>query len=215
MANTFHYLLNFLIAKFTAINTQVALAALVLLSMLIVLDRIISSLKSKKRETGLDTTNDVISIDGSKTVPAKEYISDIQGLAGRPDAVISENGYLIPVERKPLARKLRDRYVAQLLVYMRLIEEFEGKKPPYGYLILGGNCRRIKIENTAQRQAWLQAIIDDMRGILAGTPAVPTPMFKKCNKCDVREACSFRADVKIQTPKSELVMITGGVRKVG
>jgi CRISPR/Cas system-associated exonuclease Cas4 (RecB family) len=122
----------------------------------------------------------------------RNYISEIQGLAGKPDALISEGGFIIPIERKPLARKVRDRYIAQLLVYMRLIEEFEGKKPPYGYLILGPNCRRFKIENSPDRQAWLQRLIDEMRGVLAGQATTPTPHPKKCRKCDVRHACAFK-----------------------
>ena len=114
------------------------------------------------------------------------------GLAGRPDALISEEGYIIPIERKPLARKIRDRYVAQLLVYMRLVEEFEGRKPPYGYLILGPSARRFRIENSPERQAWLQKILDEMNAIMKGAAAKAEPHPKKCGKCDVKEVCAFR-----------------------
>ena len=74
---------------------------------------------------------------------------------------------------------------------MRLIEEFEGKKPPYGYLILGKNCRTFKIENSPERQAWLQKMLDEMRSIVEGAPAIPAPHPKKCKRCDVKESCSF------------------------
>lgn len=204
MSHDLNYYINFIAAKLTTVNPEVALVAVVLLSMLIVLDRITSSLTNKKIETGLNTNNSMVSVDGSKSLPVRQYVSDIQGIAGRPDAVINEHGYLIPVERKPLARKLRDRYVAQLLTYMRLIEEFEGKKPPYGYLILGPSCRRIKIDNTDERQAWLQSIIDEMRGILDGKAAKPSPMAKKCRKCEMRESCAFRADLE-PVNQSELI----------
>ena len=96
----------------------------------IVLDSISLIAKQKRKEVGIDKKTSTVSIDGSKSLPVRNYVSDIQGLAGKPDAIILEDGFIIPIERKPLARKLRDRYVAQLLVYMRLIEEFEGKKPP-------------------------------------------------------------------------------------
>ena len=192
-----------------ALNPEIVVIGLVLLSMLIVLDRITSSLSSKKKGTGLGTRNNVVSIDGGTTLPVREYVSEIQGLAGRPDAVIRENGYLIPVERKPLARKLRDRYVAQLLVYMRLIEEFEGKKPPYGYLILGTNCRRIRIDNTEERQKWLQKIIDEMHAILRGEPAKADPHPKKCRKCEVRDSCTFRTDQQLTSAAGDSLVQLG------
>jgi CRISPR/Cas system-associated exonuclease Cas4 (RecB family) len=72
---------------------------------------------------------------------------------------------------------------------MRLIEEFEGKKPPYGYLLLGPKCRKVKIENSDTRQQWLQNHLDQMRSILAGMPSKPTPHPRKCGKCAVRHVC--------------------------
>ncbi|MCB0353579.1 MAG: Dna2/Cas4 domain-containing protein [Bdellovibrionales bacterium] len=119
----------------------------------------------------------------------------------RPDAIVVENGFFIPVERKPLAKKIRDRHIAQLLVYMRLVEEFEGKKPPYGYLIIGKGCRKVKIHNSAGRQQWLQKQIDAMREIATkGAQAQATPHPRKCAKCSVRESCSFRNDTGEEFP---------------
>ena len=159
----------------------------------VVLDAVNTSIRKRHEQAGLNPKTVTKSIDGSKTVPLRDYVSEMQGLAGKPDALIRENGYVIPIERKPLARKIRDRYVAQLLVYMRLIEEFEGKKPPYGYLILGAHCRKIRIDNTPARQEWLQKILDDMRGVLENRiDPLATPQRIKCRKCDVRQACAFR-----------------------
>jgi len=182
------------ITQLAGIDTDFILLTMLLVISPIILDRAQSVARRKRADTGLIDTGPTISIDGSKTLPVRNYISEMQGLAGRPDALISENGFLIPIERKPLARRVRDRYVAQLLVYMRLIEEFEGKKPPYGYLILGPKARRFKIENTPERQAWLQKMLDEMREILAGAPAKPEPHPRKCRKCDVRGTCTFRAE---------------------
>jgi len=175
---------------------DVDLIILVLLAVIamVVLGRVSAVLESKEKQVGVAPTTVTVSVDGSRTLPVKNYVSEIQGLAGKPDAIIVEDGFIIPIERKPLARKVRDRYIAQLLVYMRLVEEFEGKKPPYGYLILGPNCRRFKIDNTPDRQAWLQKHLDEMRGILAGEATKPTPHPRKCRKCDVRHACSFRIE---------------------
>jgi CRISPR-associated exonuclease Cas4 len=172
---------------------EVIIMLVVLLVMgAIVLDSVFQHLKQKKSSAGLSAKSQLLSVDGVSSLPLTTYVSDIQGLSGRPDALIKENGFIIPIERKPLAKKLRDRYVAQLLVYMRLVEEFEGKKPPYGYLILGPNCRRVKVNNTDEKQAWLQKIIDEMREVLRGQEAKATPHPNKCSKCDVKDFCSAK-----------------------
>lgn len=144
---------------------------------------------AKGELTGFETETTIISVDGARSYPTREYISELQGLAGRPDAIIVENGFFIPVERKPLAKKLRDRYVAQLLVYMRLIEEFEGKKPPYGYVILGSKARKLRIENSSEKQDWLTEILKKMNESVRTGTATPDPQTEKCKKCDVNQSC--------------------------
>lgn len=183
-----------LIGDIASVDTDWIMIAVIVVCAVIVLDSVLGQIRRKSAITGVKRETATVSIDGSKTLPIKDYVSEMQGLAGRPDAVISEDGFIIPIERKPLAKKIRDRYVAQLLVYMRLIEEFEGKKPPYGYLILGPSCRKIKIENSDARQAWLQKMLDEMHQILDGkAQATPSPFPSKCSKCNMRNACSYRA----------------------
>lgn len=193
-------LVSFLYSVAALDGRLVFLIVLIVISV-IVLDGVFRGAEKSAEETGFAKDAVTVSIDGSKTLPVREYVSQRQGLAGRPDALILENGFIIPVERKPLAKKIRDRYVAQVLVYMRLIEEFEGKKPPYGYLILGPNCRRFKIENTPERQAWLQKMIDEMREVLEGAPSRPTPHPKKCRKCYMKDSCTFKVEDEAPTPR--------------
>lgn len=185
-----------LIEEIAALPENIILLAVLIVMGVMVLDSLTSHLKKKKNAVGLSETSQVVSVDGTSSLPIRTYVSDIQGLSGRPDALIKEDGFIIPIERKPLARKVRDRYVAQLLVYMRLVEEFEGKKPPHGYLILGPNCRRVKIQNTESRQAWLQSLIDEMRGILSGKEVKATPHLKKCVKCDVQKFCNSKVEAQ-------------------
>ncbi len=189
MVESIYDTVDILLSQIAGANPEIILLALIIVSGAIVLKTINASAAKATESAGMTAKSSTISIDGSKALPIRHYLSEMQGLAGKPDALISENGYIIPVERKPLARKLRDRYVAQLLVYMRLIEEFEGKKPPYGYLILGPNCRRVKIENSEKRQAWLQSLLDQMRSVLNGAASTPEPHPKKCSKCDVQHRC--------------------------
>ncbi len=175
-----------------SVNSEFILLAVLVVAGLIILRGLYSSAEIKRRGSGITKGSIAVSVDGSRTLVLRHYVSQLQGLAGKPDALISEDGYIIPVERKPLARKLRDRYVAQLLVYMRLVEEFEGKKPPYGYLILGPSCRRLKIENSPQRQAWLQNLLDEMQAIVQGSESRPAPHPRKCSRCDVKDACEHK-----------------------
>lgn len=143
---------------------------------------------------GFSPSDVTLAIDGSSILPDREYVSVRQGLAGRPDALIREEGRVIPVERKPLAKKLRDRYVVQMLVYLRLVEEFEGTRPPHGYLLLGPKCRRIKVINSETKQMWVSGLIAEMRRILEGGTPIPAPHPMKCAKCDVRTRCPARQD---------------------
>lgn len=163
--------------------------AIIVCAALIVIRGLLSAARGRSASTGLAAGEATISVDGSPTLPAREYVSRAQGLAGKPDALIVENGCSVPVERKPLAKKLRDRYVAQILVYMRLVEEFEGQKPPYGYLLLGPKCRRIKIQNSPERQAWLDSLLAEMRAVLEGGEARAVTHPVKCSKCNVRHRC--------------------------
>lgn len=198
------YLID-LVYDLASLDSELIILVMLVIFAVIVYDAVSMVVGRRKKDAGLEGKHTAVSIDGGSFVPVKNYISEKQGIAGTPDALILEDGFVIPIERKPLARKLRDRYVAQLLVYMRLVEEFEGKKPPYGYLILGPSCRRIKIDNTVQRQAWLQKIIDEMQAILQKkSAAVASPHPIKCSKCDVREACKFRIDRSMHSKQSRL-----------
>jgi CRISPR-associated protein Cas4 len=161
----------------------------------LVIRSFLKAARKRHRDTGFRVNEVAVAMEGSSIVPAREYISRSQGLAGKPDALVQEGSEFIPVERKPLARKLRDRYVAQLLVYMRLVEEFEGKRPSKGYLLLGAECRRVTIENSEAKQRWLGTLLEQMRGVLDGGEARATPHPAKCSKCDVRARCPARGDM--------------------
>ncbi|MGI6680147.1 MAG: CRISPR-associated protein Cas4 [Bdellovibrionota bacterium] len=156
----------------------------------------IVSVYVKKRAVvaGIDEKSKLLALEHSKILPSKDYISYTQGISGKPDAVIKEGAYFIPVEIKPLAKKLRDRYVYQLLVYMRLISEFKKKDVPYGYLILGPKAKRVRINNLPERQKNLNTFLSDMNDILNNKKeALASPSVQKCSKCNVAKYCKFNA----------------------
>ena len=116
------------LSQIARLDTDFILLAILITCTIILYDLFHAVSRKKLNEAGIQKEAVTQRVDGSKTLPVADYVSDVQGLAGRPDAVIIENGFTIPVKRKPLPRKLRDRHVAQLLVYMRFVEEFDGKK---------------------------------------------------------------------------------------
>jgi len=198
---------NFL-DEVSELDSNLILLVVLLCVAVLVIDRVRIVVQQLRKDTGFEKKTVALSIDGSDGLPAKTYVSDIQGLAGRPDAVIIEQGFFIPIERKALSKKIRDRHIVQLLVYMRLIEEFEGKKPPYGYLILGRNSRKVKIFNTTKRQRWLQQKLDQMREILEEKAlAIPAPHPRKCARCAVRNSCQHRIDKPHNSSSAETTQI--------
>jgi CRISPR/Cas system-associated exonuclease Cas4 (RecB family) len=189
-----------LLRQIVSVNSSITVLVLLIVFAIIVVDLLLQRVQESAKATGIvlvssKTKTKAIGIDGTKQNPVKDLVSPEIGLAGRPDAILREDGFLIPVEHKPMANKLRDRYVAQLLVYMRLIEEIEGVRPPYGYLILGPNARRVKVTNSRQRQEWLDIKLNEMRAILNGESAKADPHPKKCVSCRMKVSCAFRADL--------------------
>lgn len=174
------------------LDTDVILLVILLVNVYIVYDAISEFITASRKKAGIGKKSIPVSVDRAKNIATKEYISDIQGISGRPDAVLVEKGFFIPVEYKPLSKKLHDRHIAQILIYMRLVEEFEGKKPPYGYLILGPKRRRVRIMNTPEKQKWIDGMLGEMRELLLGAAPRATPSVSKCARCDVRESCKFK-----------------------
>lgn len=146
-----------------------------------------------QKATGLDATSQTLGVKGSAHVPSVSYTSSELGLSGVPDAVIREDGFVIPVIKKPLSKKIRDRHVLELMVHLRLVEEHEGKRPPYGFIVIGQENRRVKINNSDDKQRWMSALVDEMHSIIEGVPAVPAPSLQKCRSCDVKNSCQFSA----------------------
>ncbi|MCB0334671.1 MAG: Dna2/Cas4 domain-containing protein [Bdellovibrionales bacterium] len=189
-----HHFLDLLV-DIVNTDTNVVLLCIILVASIIVLDALSTYAKEKRIAAGVNRSIKERKqiLPDLKPLSSRNYVSDMQGLAGNPDGLVSENGFIIPIEVKPLAKKIRDRYVAQLLVYMRLVEEFEGKKPPYGYLILGKKARKVKIYNSEKRQAWLQYYLDQMRDFVdKNEPLKPLPSKSKCQRCNVRHRCNFQ-----------------------
>lgn len=186
--NSIHHLF----ADLSKLESDTIFFVILLTISVIVVDGVLICIEKLRKNSGFEKDLKAIGIDGGKILPTKNYVSHKQQLAGKPDGVIIEDGFFIPVERKPFAKKVHERYIAQLLVYMRLVEEFEGIRPPYGYLIIGKNCKRVRIDNTEERQRWLSSLLAEMHKGLSGQKVKPNPHPKKCERCPVAADCAHK-----------------------
>jgi len=166
------------------------LVILIILGVIIfVWDLLMRQSNQLKTSGGLTEKSQLVAVSGSTKIPGRVYSSAELGLSSQPHSLIKEEGFLIPVDVVPSSKKVKDRHVVQMLVHMRLVETIEGKRPPYGILILGKEQRSVRIKNTDEKQSWLDDILGEMRSILGGVPAVAKPSYYKCKGCDVRDYC--------------------------
>ncbi len=149
--------------------------------------------KQAVREVGFDEKTELIAVQGSNYLPGKKFHSDELALSGTPDALLREDKALIPIGIFPMASKVMDRHVVHLLVQLKLIEEIEKIRPPHGILLMGAKKKVVRVRNSDEKQRWLDTLLDEMRSIAGGVPAVPAPTFAKCRGCDVRKLCQFSA----------------------
>lgn len=116
--------------------------------------------------------------------------SKLHGLVGRPDRIVRQGGIFIPEEHKRRATKFYPSYRAQVGVYLLLIEEHYGVRPPYGVIVLGDG-RRERVENTEELRAWVldvAAKIREARRVIREEIPV-SPPSSKCRRCGQRSRC--------------------------
>ena len=116
------------------------------------------------------------------------------GLSGRPDRMIElRNGRVIPYEMKS-SKRLYDNHRLQVGVYLLLVEDIYGKRPPYGVVALK-NGTKIKVRNTASLRRRTLQIAKEIRRRAdeLATPIRVRAIPQKCRGCGLRERCEQRA----------------------
>ena len=111
----------------------------------------------------------VVSSDGSFLKGQEVIHSARYRLSGKPDDILKEKGFLIPVERKDSPR-FYPSYKMQLAAYCLLIEDLYGVRPPYGYVILRkpeGGEEHIRIPYDDDLRGELLLTMRRMRRIIA------------------------------------------------
>ena len=118
--------------------------------------------------------------------------SERLGLIGRPDRIIKEeDGTWIPIEKKSSVR-VQDSHRAQLAVYMILIEEITGKRPPYGYIALRDNSQK-KVMNSDKLRSRVWDSIKQIRQLknAPNSKVKAAPFPAKCAACGYNKVCSY------------------------
>ena len=121
------------------------------------------------------------------TLRSKRY-----GLVGRPDRIV-RRGKQIIVEDKKRSMRIYESHRVQMGVYMLLVEEHYGVRPPHAVLVLGDG-RREKIRNTKKLRAQVLDITARIRkarsDLRQPLRVVTTPA--KCRACAQRQNCDQR-----------------------
>ena len=171
------------------IPVEILVILLILGVVIFVWDHLMRQSSRIRTAGGLGEKSQLLAVSGSSKIPGRVYSSAELGLSSQPHSLIKEDGFIIPVDVVPSNKKIKDRHVVQMLSHMRLVELEEGTRPPYGILIMGKEQRSVRIKNTEEKQHWLDTILEEMRSILDGVPAVAKPTYYKCKGCDVRNVC--------------------------
>jgi CRISPR-associated exonuclease Cas4 len=139
-----------------------AIAAAVLLLALAVV--VLVRAARLRRLHGLPGGKVLYSDTGAARVPAKALYSPRYNLTGKPDYLIQTEDGLVPVEVKPGRDdpEPQESHMLQVLAYCLLVEDAEGKRPPYG--LLRYHTSTFKIDYNAETRAYLLDVIEEMRG---------------------------------------------------
>jgi CRISPR-associated exonuclease Cas4 len=119
-----------------------------------------------RRSTGLPWARIVASDTAAGRPLQKPLFAARYGLTGKPDYLLRQGIYSIPVEVKP-GRSAAQPYqsdLMQLAAYCLLVEETSERAPPYGILRYANASFRLAY--TPAVRADLLALLDEMRDLL-------------------------------------------------
>lgn len=150
------------------------------------------AIKARSR-TGI-ATGKVVDVGASADDGEAIMESTAYGLRGLPDVVLRVEDELIPVEVKTgrVPKGPLFSHIIQLAAYCLLIEERQGRPPPYGVLQYGKHVRH-EIDYNDELKFTLVNKLIEMRQIMRTGEAHRNHRRPgKCASCSRREGCSER-----------------------
>ena len=105
----------------------------------------------------------VYSDTGASELPAKPLYAPRYGLTGKPDYLVATRQGLVPVEVKPgrTDPEPQESHLLQVLAYCLLIEDSEGKPPPYG--LLRYRHETFKVDYNSQTRAYILDVLEEIK----------------------------------------------------
>lgn len=137
----------------------------------------------------------VIYSDMNRWGPNEEALYDATiGLTGRPDYLIQQGNFIIPVEVKTgrVPSAPYDSHIFQVAAYCYLVEKSMGQRPPYGIIHYGK--RSFAVDYTKEMELALLDLISEIRGADRKRKILRShQQAARCNGCGF----SFTCDQKI------------------
>lgn len=150
--------------------------------------------RARHRETGLP--RGAIRYTDTGDERPQVLFSPRHRLSGRPDYLVKEGDYLIPIEVKSTrtpASPYRS-HMLQLVAYCLLVEEMHGHRPPYG--IIRYADASFHVDNTAELRDEVINTLDEMRDLLRQSEAPAKPLdSRRCRRCGYQEGCKLYPDI--------------------
>jgi CRISPR-associated exonuclease Cas4 len=149
--------------------------------------------RAARRESGLPVGRVTYVDTGAWDRCERPLFSHRHRLTGRPDYLVRSRRDLIPVEVKSGAspRAPYPGHVLQLAAYCLLVEDQEGRAPPYG--ILKYPDRAFEIDYTPELRTELLRTLDALRRDLhAGDVVRSHQDAGRCQGCGYRDRCDQR-----------------------
>lgn len=149
--------------------------------------------RAARQRTGLPEGRVIYADTGAWRRCDRPLFSKRYRLTGRPDYLVHRREGLVPVEVKSGMAPSRpyDSHLLQLAAYCLLLEEQEGRAPPYG--ILKYEDRAIEIAYTPDLRAQLIQALQSIRGDIGPREAARShEQPARCRGCGHRSRCDER-----------------------
>ena len=143
-----------------------------------------------KRMHGLAEGKVVYSDTGASRIAARPLYSPRYGLTGKPDYLLTTRRGLVPVEVKPTRddAEPRESHLLQVLAYCLLVEESQGRRPPYG--LLRYRTETFKVEYNNDTRAQVIDVIEKMHEAMHGGEVHRShDQPGRCRACAYVELC--------------------------
>jgi CRISPR-associated exonuclease Cas4 len=142
-----------------------------------------------RRTTGLPAGRVVYADTGDWHPPDTPFFSTTYRLTGKPDYLVKTRAGLIPVEVKSSAAPAQpySSHVLQLAAYCLLVEEAEGRAPPYGLIQYHNTAFEVDYTDALRRE--LLVLLDEMRQARRKGANRSHDEPRRCAGCGYRQGC--------------------------